>query len=71
MKYTVKYRNFFPKVERLSIETADRNEAISEMRDLIFFGSAVKSWIEADGKVIDYFVATSEVVEAIKAAEQA
>ena len=70
MEYSVKYRSvMFPEAIRLSIKTFDRNEAISQMRDEVFFYHAIESWIEVDGEVIDRFAFTPEVRDAIKAVD--
>ena len=70
MEYSIKYRTaIFPETARFYTKTFDRNDAISEMRDLVFFQDAIVAWIEVDGEVIDRFAYTSEVCDAIKAVD--
>ena len=77
MEYHVKYETFIDqkilriKRERHALTTQDRNEAISEMRDLVFFHDAQTAWIEVDGKTIDSFHHTEEIALAEKAARLA
>jgi hypothetical protein len=69
MEYVIKYQTVLFNVVRTFTKTSDRNTAISEMRDLVFFHDAQTAWIEVDGKIIDQFTYTPEVRDAIKAVD--
>ena len=72
MEYSIKYQAaMFPEATRHFGKTYDRNDAISMMRDLVFFHDATQAWIEVDGEIVDMFCYTPEVRDAIKAADQA